>query len=50
MAICKDLSIDIVKKRSKELNCTINDIIMTATSKTLKMHLEAVGDSKTQSI
>ena len=50
MAICKDISLDMVKKKSRELNCTINDIIMTATSRTLKKHLESVGDSKTQSI
>ena len=39
MAISKDISLDIIKKKSKELNCTINDIIMTATSRTLKKHL-----------
>ena len=44
-AICHDLSLDIVKKRSKELDCTINDIIMTAASRTIKQHFESLGDS-----
>ena len=44
-AICHDLSLDLVKKRSKQLGCTINDIIMTAASRTIKQHFESLGDS-----
>ena len=49
-AISHDLSLDLVKKRGKELGCTINDIIMTAASRTIKQHFESLGDSTTKSI
>ena len=44
------MSLEIVKKRGKELDCTINDIIMTATSRTIKQHFESLGDTTTRSI
>ena len=49
-AFSHDLSLEMVKKRGKELDCTINDIIMTATSRTIKQHFELLGDTTTKSI
>lgn len=48
-AFVHDINIDILKKKSKELNCSMNDIIMTCTSRMFKRFLvEEKGDTKTK--
>ena len=50
-AFVKDINIDILKKRSKELGCSMNDIIMTCTSRMFKRFLvEEREDTKTKQI
>ena len=45
MAFVNDIQIDLLKKKSKELGCSINDIIMTCTSRMFKKYLvEKVND------
>jgi NRPS condensation-like uncharacterized protein len=45
-----DLYLDDLKVKSKELGVTINDLLMTLTSITLKQYLVNRGDTKTESL
>ena len=46
-SFCSSISTELIKVRSKELNCTFNDILMTCVSRSLKQYLEKVGDKTT---
>ena len=51
MAFVHDINIDTLKKKSKELGCSINDIVMTCTSRMFKRYLvEKSDDKKTSSL
>ncbi len=46
-SISKDIMLDALKTKSKDLGVTINDILMTLTSISIKEYLVSKGDSKT---
>ena len=51
MALVHDLKFDTLKKRSKELGCSINDIIMTCVSRMFKQYLvEKCNDTSTKQL
>jgi len=49
-AMSKDYSLEDIKKVSKKYGVTVNDVLMTVTSISLKEYLEAKGDLKAKSI
>ena len=49
-AMSKDYSVEDVKKVGKKFGVTINDVLMTITSVSLKEYLEAKGDLKAKTI
>ena len=48
--VSKDLSMIRIKEKSKELNVTINDILMTITSISIKQYLKQKGDTLTKTV
>lgn len=51
MAFVNDISLDQLKKKSKEMGCSINDLVMTCTSRMFKRYLvENCNDKKTSSL
>eukprot|EP00350_Pseudokeronopsis_sp_OXSARD2_P006742 CAMPEP_0170566164 /NCGR_PEP_ID=MMETSP0211-20121228/79662_1 /TAXON_ID=311385 /ORGANISM="Pseudokeronopsis sp., Strain OXSARD2" /LENGTH=157 /DNA_ID=CAMNT_0010887261 /DNA_START=537 /DNA_END=1010 /DNA_ORIENTATION=- len=49
-SITRDLKVDELKLKSKELNVTINDLLMTLTSISIKQYLMSKGDKKTSMV
>ena len=49
-AICKTFSVPELKRVSKHYGCTLNDVVLSILSSSLKQYFETHGDEKTQSI
>ena len=51
MAFVNDINLDLLKKKSKETGVSINDLVMTCTSRMFKRYLiEKCDDKKTTSV
>lgn len=48
--LSRDISIETIKKCGKKNNMTINDVIMTVISMSLKEYFKSKGDAKTDQI
>lgn len=49
-AFGEDISLEAIKKKSKELGVTINDIVMAVCSVSIKEYFESKGDNKTSHV
>jgi len=47
VALVHDININILKKKSKELGCSLNDVILTCVSRMFKKYLDEKTDDKT---
>lgn len=51
IAFVHDININVLKKRGKELKCSLNDIVITCVSRMFKQYLvEKAGDTKTNTV